>query len=56
LTLGRANARFLLGIPFDLFWLTSWIVLTPARLWAAYRTETARHRGVGPKIATPVAN
>ena len=29
----------LLGLPFNLFWLLSWIVLTPACLWAAYRFE-----------------
>ena len=28
-----------LGIPFNLFWLTSWILLTPLCLWAAYRIE-----------------
>ena len=26
-----------LGIPFNLFWLMSWIVLTPLCMWAAYR-------------------
>jgi Protein of unknown function (DUF3311) len=37
----------ILGIPFNLFWLTSWIVLTPACLWAAYRIETARNKPGG---------
>jgi hypothetical protein len=31
-----------LGLPFNLFWLMSWIVLTPVCLWGAYRIETAR--------------
>jgi hypothetical protein len=29
----------LFGIPFNLFWLLSWIVLTPACMWTAYRIE-----------------
>ena len=31
-----------LGLPFNLFWLLSWTVLTPVCLWAAYRVEAAR--------------
>jgi Protein of unknown function (DUF3311) len=31
-----------LGLPFNLFWLTSWIVLTPLCMWGAYRLETSR--------------
>jgi hypothetical protein len=31
----------LLGIPFNLFWLISWIVFTPVCMWAAYQVETA---------------
>jgi hypothetical protein len=31
----------LLGIPFNLFWLISWIVLTPVCMWAAYQVEAA---------------
>lgn len=31
-----------LGLPFNLFWLISWIVLTTLCLWAAYRVESAR--------------
>jgi hypothetical protein len=27
------------GIPFNLFWLISWIVLTPLCMWAAYVVE-----------------
>jgi hypothetical protein len=29
-----------LGLPFNLFWLLSWTVLTPICLWGAYRLET----------------
>ena len=32
----------LLGLPFNLFWLIAWIVLTSLCLWAAYRVESAR--------------
>jgi len=32
----------LLGIPFNLFWLILWIVLTPLCMFAAYRLEAAR--------------
>jgi Protein of unknown function (DUF3311) len=31
-----------LGIPFNLFWLLSWIGLTSLCMWAAYRLETRR--------------
>jgi len=31
-----------LGIPFNLFWLVLWIVLSPLCMWAAYRLETPR--------------
>ncbi len=33
----------LFGIPFNLFWLISWIVLSPVCMWAAYRVETAQN-------------
>jgi Protein of unknown function (DUF3311) len=33
-----------LGIPFNLFWLISWIVLSTLCMWAAYRVEAAHHR------------
>ena len=29
------------GIPFNLFWLISWIVLSTVCMWAAYRVESA---------------
>lgn len=31
-----------LGIPFNLFWLTLWIVITPLFMWGAYRFEVPR--------------
>ncbi len=31
-----------LGIPFNLFWLMLWIVLTPLCMWFAYRLEAPR--------------
>ena len=33
-----------LGIPFNLFWLICWIVLSPLCMWAAYRVGAARNR------------
>jgi Protein of unknown function (DUF3311) len=30
------------GIPFNFFWLLSWIVLSSLCLWAAYRLEASR--------------
>jgi hypothetical protein len=33
----------LLGIPFNLFWLISWIVLSSLCMWVAYRVEAARN-------------
>ena len=32
----------ILGLPFNLFWLLAWTVLTPVCLGAAYRLETTR--------------
>jgi hypothetical protein len=29
------------GLPFNIFWLVSWIVLTPLCMWGAYRIETS---------------
>jgi hypothetical protein len=34
----------MLGLPFNLFWLTLWIVLTPCCMWGAYRLENRRAR------------
>jgi hypothetical protein len=33
-----------LGLPFNLFWLISWIVLSTLCMRAAYRLETARDK------------
>jgi hypothetical protein len=30
------------GLPFNLFWLILWTLLTPVCLWRAYRIEAAR--------------
>ena len=32
------------GLPFNLFWLILWIVLTPCCLWGAYRLDSAPDR------------
>jgi len=32
----------LLGLPFNLFWLIAWIVLSSGCLWLVYRLECAR--------------
>jgi Protein of unknown function (DUF3311) len=37
----------LLGLPFNLFWLISWIVVSSGCLWAIYRLEAARERRHG---------
>ena len=39
----------LLGLPFNLFWLISWIVLSTLCMWAAYQLEAARDRKGGKK-------
>lgn len=31
-----------LGLPFNFFWLTLWLLLTPLCMWGAYRLETKR--------------
>jgi len=31
-----------LGLPFNLFWLISWILLTPLCMWGAYHFEVSR--------------
>jgi hypothetical protein len=31
-----------LGLPFNFFWLLSWIVLTSACMWIVYRIESQR--------------
>ena len=32
----------ILGLPFNLFWLIAWIVLSSLCMWAAYRVDAAR--------------
>lgn len=32
------------GLPFNLAWLLSWMVVTPFCLWAAYRIETRKSK------------
>jgi uncharacterized protein DUF3311 len=34
----------MLGLPFNLFWLILWILLTPCCLWGAYRLERKADR------------
>ena len=34
-----------LGMPFNLFWLMSWIVLSSGCMWGAYRLETRGKNG-----------
>jgi hypothetical protein len=31
-----------LGLPFNFFWLISWLFLTPLCMWGAYRLEVSR--------------
>jgi uncharacterized protein DUF3311 len=33
----------ILGLPFNLFWLIAWIVLSTFCMWAAYRVEIAKN-------------
>ena len=32
----------ILGIPFNMFWLMSWLVLTPVCMWGAYALANTR--------------
>jgi Protein of unknown function (DUF3311) len=34
-----------LGLPFNYFWLISWLLLTPLCMWGAYRLEVPRGSG-----------
>jgi Protein of unknown function (DUF3311) len=34
----------LFGIPFNLFWLIAWILLSTLCLWAAYRVQAGRDK------------
>jgi len=31
-----------LGLPFNMFWLISWILITPLFMWGAYRVEVSK--------------
>lgn len=33
-----------LGLPFNLFWLILWMLLTPLCMWGAYRQEQTRSK------------
>lgn len=37
----------LFGIPFNMFWLISWIVFSTLCMWDAYRLEAARDKKDG---------
>ena len=40
----------ILGLPFNVFWLIAWILLSPLCLWAAYRVRKPRtSRGSQPR-------
>lgn len=32
----------ILGLPFNFFWLITWLLLTPVCMWGAYLKETRR--------------
>jgi hypothetical protein len=34
----------IVGLPFNLFWLILWIVLTPCCLWGAYRLDSTANQ------------
>ncbi len=38
-----------LGLPFNFFWLISWLLLTPLCMWGAYWLETHRASELGRK-------
>jgi hypothetical protein len=37
------------GLPFNVFWLSAWIVLTPAFMSCAYKIESRRQHGATEK-------
>jgi hypothetical protein len=39
-----------LGLPFNLFWIVLWTVLTPLCLWRAYQIERPRLKGTGMNV------
>jgi len=36
----------ILGLPFNFFWLITWLLLTPLCMWGAYRQEARRDPGL----------
>jgi hypothetical protein len=40
----------ILGLPFNLFWLLLWIVLTSACMWGVYRIELSRDAEGGSRM------
>jgi Protein of unknown function (DUF3311) len=34
-----------LGLPFNFFWLITWLLLTPLCMWGAYQLEASRASG-----------
>ena len=43
-----------LGLPFNFFWLISWLLLTPLCMWGAYRLETRHMRESTTKEAVDI--
>ena len=43
---------FVLGMPFNMFWLVSWILLTPLFMWQAYRMETVHMKAMEQEVKT----
>jgi Protein of unknown function (DUF3311) len=37
-----------LGLPFNIFWLVLWLLLTPVVMWGVYRLEASRTGGDRP--------
>jgi hypothetical protein len=33
------------GLPFNMFWLVTWLLLTPLVMWGVYRIEGRRNSG-----------
>ncbi|HKT06552.1 MAG TPA: DUF3311 domain-containing protein [Gemmatimonadaceae bacterium] len=38
---------YVFGLPFLLFWVTAWVVLTSAIMWLIYALDRARERDAG---------
>lgn len=39
-----------LGLPFNMFWLILWILVSPLCMWGAYRCERGRDARIAGKI------